>query len=109
MKRLSLVWSLIAVTTLIAAAALSRPAIEAAQNPAQDGMRMHERMMAEMKQGDATLTALVKDMSTAKGDAKVDAVAAVVTELVRQHKAMHERMGEIHGQMMHGRGGMMQR
>jgi hypothetical protein len=74
-----------------------------------DMMKMHEQMMAEMKAGDARLDALVKDMNDAKGDAKVNAVAAVVSELVRQHKAMHGRMGQMHQQMMGGRGMMMGR
>ena len=91
-----------------------------AQNPAPQGttpqpqpgmadmMKMHEQMMAEMKVGDAKLDALVKDMNAAAGDAKVNAMAAVVNELVRQQKAMHERMGQMHQQMM-GRGMMMGR
>ena len=75
----------------------------------QDMMKMHEQMMTEMQAGDAKLDALVKDMNDAKGDAKVNAVAAVVNELVRQHKAMHGRMGQMHQQMMGGRGMMMGR
>ena len=75
----------------------------------QDMMKMHEQMMAEMKAGDAKLDALVKDMNDAKGDAKVNGVAAVVNELVRQHKAMHGHMGQMHQQMMGGRGMMMGR
>jgi hypothetical protein len=80
------------------------------QPPAmQDMMKMHEQMMTEMQAGDAKLDALVKDMNDAKGDAKVNAVAAVVNELVRQHKAMHGRMGQMHQQMMGGHGMMMGR
>jgi len=75
----------------------------------QDMMKMHEKMMAEMKAGDAKLDALVKQMDTAAGDTKVNAVAAVVSELVRQHKAMHEHMGQMHQQMMGGRGTMMKK
>ena len=71
----------------------------------QDMMKMHAQMMAEMKAADSRLDALVKDMNAASGDAKVSAVAAVVTELVRQQKSMHERMGQMHQQMMGG--GMM--
>jgi hypothetical protein len=90
------------------------------QNPAPQGttpqpqpgmadmMKMHEQMMAEMKAGDAKLDALVKDMNAAAGDARVNATAAVVDELVRQQRAMHERMGQMHQQMM-GRGMMMRR
>ena len=71
----------------------------------QDMMKMHEQMMADMKAADGRLDALVKDMNAATGDAKVNAVAAVVTELVRQQKSMHDRMGQMHQQMMMG--GMM--
>jgi hypothetical protein len=90
------------------------------QNPAPQGttpqpqagmadmMKMHEQMMAEMKAGDAKLDALARDMNAATGDAKVTATAAVVNELVRQQKAMHERMSQMHQQMM-GRGMMMRR
>ena len=72
-------------------------------------MKMHEQMMAEMKAADAKLDALVKDMNSATGEAKVIAMAAVVNELVQQHKAMHGRMGLMHQQMMGGRGRMMRR
>lgn len=84
---------------------------EAAPQPRSgmaDMMKMHEQMMAEMTAADAKLDVLVKDMDAATGDAKVDATAAVVSELVRQHKAMHARMGQMHQRMM-GRGMMMQR
>jgi hypothetical protein len=79
------------------------------QSNMQDMMKMHDQMMAEMKAGDAKLDALVKNMNTASGDAKVTAVAAVVSELVRQHQAMHDRMGQMHQHMMGGRGMMMRR
>lgn len=73
----------------------------------QDMMKMHEQMMADMKAADSRLDALVKEMNAATGDAKLNAVAATVTELVRQQKSMHERMGHMHEQMMGGRGMMM--
>lgn len=73
----------------------------------QDMTKMHEQMMAQMQAGDARLDALVKDMNSAKGEAKVDAVAAVVSELVTQQKAMHGHMGQMHQMMMGGRGMMM--
>lgn len=94
------------------AAPQQNPAAQGAQAQSQPGMaemmKMHEQMMAEMKAGDAKLDALVKDMNAAAGDAKVNAIAGVVNELVRQHKAMHGRMGQMHEQMM-GRGMMMRR
>jgi vancomycin resistance protein YoaR len=87
------------------------PAAQAAPQPQSgmaDMMKMHEQMMAEMKAADAKLDALVKEMNAASGDAKVNATAAVVTELVRQQKSMHAHMGQMHQQMM-GRGTMMGR
>jgi hypothetical protein len=70
-------------------------------------MKMHEQMMADMKAAGARLDALVKDMNATSGDAKVTAIAAVVAELVAQQKSMHERMGQMHQQMLGGRGMMM--
>jgi hypothetical protein len=67
-------------------------------------MKMREQMMAEMKAGDARLDALVKDMNSATGPAKITAMSATLIELVQQHKAIHDRMG--HMQMMGGRGAM---
>ena len=72
----------------------------------QDMMKMHQQMMAEMKAGNAKLEELVKQMNAAKGEAKVDATAAVVTELVRQHTAMTDHMGQMSQHMMGGRGMM---
>jgi hypothetical protein len=78
--------------------------------PAQQGMpdmiKMHEQMMAEMKANRARLDTLTKEMNEASGSQKVDAIAAVVNELVRQENTMYERMGQMHGQMMSGRGMM---
>ena len=82
-----------------------------AQRPNMMNMqKTHAEMMADMKAGDAKLDALVKEMNAAAGDARADAVAAVVNELVRQHKAMHGRMSQMHEQMMGvARGGMMRK
>ena len=111
MRRFALVTS---VALILAAQGGGAPwgllANVAAQTPGstmQDMKKMHEQMMAEMKAGDARLDALVSDMNAAADNAKVNAVAAVVTELVRQHKAMHEHMGQMHQHMMGGRGMMM--
>lgn len=110
-----------AAAFLVALASLSGPARDgmsaataarqdaAAQQPQPnmpDMMKMHERMMAEMKAGNDRLDAMLTQMNAASGNARVDAIAAVVTELAGQHKAMHERMGQMHQQMMGGRGMM---
>src|SRR6516165_7589458 len=57
------------------------------------GMDMGSTM--SMKDQDAELDKLVADMNSAPSDKKADAVAAVVTKLVEQHKAMHERMQKM--------------
>ena len=74
-----------------------------------DMMKMHEQMMAEMKASDAKLDQLVSEMNSATGEARISAIAQVVTELARQQKTMHGRMGSMHEQMMSGRGMMMKR
>ena len=72
-------------------------------------MHMHEHMMAAMKAADAKLAALIKEMNAATGEAKILAMAAVIDELVRHQKAMHEEMGRMHLQMMKGPGMMMRK
>ena len=74
-----------------------------------DMMKMHEQMMTDMKAADARLDVLVMEMNAANGNAKITAMSAVITELGRQHKSMHARMGQMHQQMMSGRGMMMNR
>ena len=54
---------------------------------------MHQGPMApDWKTQDAELDQLVAEMNGAPADKKLDAVAAVVTKLVEQRKAMHEQM-----------------
>ena len=78
-----------------------------AQQPNMQGMmKAHAQMMAKMKADEATLDALLKTMNETSGDAKTAAIAAVVTEMARQQKAMHAHMDEMHQHMM-GMGGMM--
>ncbi|MBI4888036.1 MAG: hypothetical protein HY824_13155 [Acidobacteria bacterium] len=81
----------------------------AQQSNMPDMMKMHEQMMAGMKADRTKLDALVTEMNGAPGTRKVDAMAAVVTELVRQHTAMFDRMGQMHEQMMGGRAMMGRR
>jgi Flp pilus assembly protein TadB len=66
-----------------------------------DMMARHREMMARMETMDAKLDALVKEMEAASGSRKVDAVAAVVSELVRQRKEMREHMTAMSPDMMH--------
>jgi uncharacterized protein (DUF3084 family) len=50
------------------------------------------QMMSSWKEQDAELDKLVAEMNGAPTDKKVDAIAAVLTKLVEQRKAMHEQM-----------------
>lgn len=52
-------------------------------------------MMSNWKDQDAELDKLVAEMNSAPSDKKVDAIAAVVTKLVEQRKAMHEGMQKM--------------
>ena len=62
-------------------------------------MADHQKMMADMKAADQKLDGLVTAMNAASGPAKVDAVAAAVTEIVAQRKAMHGGMMGMHQKM----------
>ena len=63
-------------------------------------MEMQQKTQAEMNAQDAELDKLCAEMSSATGDKKVDAVAAVVAKLVEQRKAMHSKMSSMGGDMM---------
>ena len=79
------------------------PPAAAAPTDGTDMMKRHQEMMAEMKKADAVLATLVDKMNASQGSDKVDAIAAVVTELARRQASMHERMGQMHMMMMGGR------
>lgn len=75
------------------------------------GRAMHEAMRQQMKAQDERLDALVATMNGAEGAAKVDAIAAVLNEMVDQRRARrahHEAMrGQRHDQHKKGgKGGM---
>jgi hypothetical protein len=53
----------------------------------------------EMAAAERRLDDLMRAMQAATGPAKVDSLAAVVTELVAQHTAMHGRMARMGGMM----------
>ena len=73
-------------------------------------------MMSRMAADDQKLTELIAAMNAARGDRKVEAIAAVVTELAAQRRQMQEQMRRQRGMMehmmsrmsaMHGTGDMM--
>ena len=88
---------------LVAAASLSLPSSVSAQQP-RDSMRRRTadsamlRMTAMQDSADARLDSLVRAMNAATGNRKVDAMAAVINELIDQRRTMREHM---RGMMMH--------
>ena len=63
-------------------------------------MKMHDKMMADMKASQGKMDELVKKMNAATGDAKIGVMADLLTELVREHRAMSEGFGNVDRQMM---------
>jgi len=61
----------------------------------------HQAMMAEQEQTMARMDSLATAMNESTGDARVEAMAALLNEIVDQHRAMHEHMREM---MMHRMG-----
>jgi len=59
-----------------------------------EGHRMHARMRAQMQEHDARLEELVSAMNSAEGEAKIEAIAAVVNELVAQRRTRRAHMDE---------------
>jgi hypothetical protein len=58
-------------------------------------MAMRQKMMEDADAADAKLQQLVEQMNAATGDTKLDAMAAVLTELVVQHRSSQQRMGQM--------------
>lgn len=71
------------------------------------GPRMNRQMMMQkVQESDARLDRLVSQMNQSTGNKKVQAMAAVLNELVAQRKQMHQRMGQMMDSgMMEGAGG----
>ena len=68
--------------------------------PQAGGVMDHDTMMADMKAADARLEALAQTMTSARGDDKVAAMQAVLTELVKNQVDMHRHMAMMHDHMM---------
>lgn len=62
---------------------------------------MHEQMAEQIKAEDAELEQLLTQMTNAPAAQKVDAVSAVVSKLVEDRLAMHQRFEAMH-EHMHG-------
>ena len=106
MKRQLMV--LVAVLTLAPAVIATRSVASPAQHgaaiepQAQDKqmMEMRQKMMAKMHASDAELDRLVAAMNAATGDAKVAAMAGLLTRMVQQQTTMREEMQESMKTMM---------
>jgi len=61
---------------------------------------MHTQMMAEMKAMDSSLDQKVAAMNGAKGNAKVDAMAAVINEMATHRTQMTARMSGMQDHSM---------
>ena len=68
--------------------------------PQASGMMDHDKMMADMKAADARLEALAQTMTSTRGDGKVAAMQALLTELVKNQVDMHRHMAMMHDHMM---------
>ena len=73
---------------------------KAAAPPQAEGMAGMTGM--DMKAQNAKLDALVTKMNAAQGQAKVDAIAELLTSLVQQHQTMHGDMGQMMSKMKDG-------
>jgi predicted metal-dependent enzyme (double-stranded beta helix superfamily) len=72
-------------------------------------MSRHQLMMSDMQAMDKKLDELVARMNATRDEkTKLDAVAAVVTELVSQRRQMRGRMADMQSQMMGHMMGHMQ-
>ena len=80
-------------TLLVLTAGIALGATARAEEPsapaAKEPMACCRQMMAKEKDRQAALDEKTAAMNKAQGAEKVDAIAAVVTELVAQHGAMH--------------------
>ncbi len=63
-------------------------------------MQQHNAMQAHMAEMNSKLDTMVAEMNKAKGSAKVDKTAAVITELVAQRAMMQKQMMEMAPKMM---------
>lgn len=102
-------WAMLILLLAIVASGQTPPtgrAAQAARPPMVDEshtaamMAERQQMMSSMRAMDQKLSDLVKKMDAARGTDKVDALAAVVKEMVSQRGQMRDRMMAMQGEMM---------
>ena len=67
--------------------------------PNAAAMQMHQRMMADMKAAEVEYDALVRKMNESSGDAKVKAMADLLSRLVQDRKTMRDHMMSMENMM----------
>lgn len=72
----------------------------------QGMMAMHQEMAKKLQAMDQKLDGLVAAMNKARGNAKVEAMAAVINELVAQRQEMRKMVSDFHPMMGRGMGRM---
>src|SRR5215204_5561237 len=87
-------------------AATLTPVALSAQQPGQHRdsamMMNHEKMMQQVQAADARMDRLVGEMNHATGQKKVEAMAAVINELVAQRMQMRSHMMQMMERMHSG-------
>ncbi len=92
MRPLAVAVGFVALPSLAPARA-QQPGSQQSAKPQEHGMMMNrDQMMAEMKKTDARLESLVQQMQSAQGDAKIQAMQTLLTELVQSQVTMHRHM-----------------
>jgi phage shock protein A len=56
-------------------------------------MPLHAKVIAQQKAQDAEIDQLLKEMNSATGEKRVDAIAALINKLVEQRRAMTAELG----------------
>lgn len=80
---------------------------ECPQKPDHEAMMArHQAMMEQHAEAADRIQALQDRMHQATGEARVDAIAALLDEMLSQHRAMHQMMMGTHHPMRMDHGGM---
>ena len=85
---------------IVIAAQAGQSAPPSGMSSMQDMMKNRDAMMTRMKGDDDQVKALVDKMNKATGDAKVAAMAELLTKLAEQRSAEHGSMMGMQSQMM---------
>lgn len=74
----------------------------------QGMMQQRQKMMDGVKAQDTQLSQMVAQLNGASRDQKIDLMADILTKMVEQRKATHERMETMQARMMQHMMGHMQ-